>query len=244
MGSDLRIEDIDVDGAVRDSAERTSFQLERDGDTRGGFLKKAGLAGGAVVGGGAILGGLVPGTALGADGADRPPKSFGKGDIGILNYALTLEYLEAEFYKEAKRNDDEGGGFITDKDTREFLEATVRDEKAHVKALKDVLGNKAAKKPNFDFRGTTSDQEKFQRTSFKLENAGVSAYLGQAYNIESKAVGKAALSIVTIEGRHAGLIGQILRGVDGIAPNGPFDQPLGAKRILRRVKKTGFIQNG
>ena len=250
MASELKIEDVDVDGAVRESAERASFELNRDGDTRADFLKKAGLAGGAVIGGGALLGGLVPGTAL---AADAPPRSFGRGDVGILNYALTLEYLESAFYNEAQRNQRDGaspipGGpnsFITDESTLNFLTAVVRDEKAHVRFLKKALGNKAAKKPRFDFRDTTSDQERFQRTSFQLENTGVSAYLGQAYNIKSKSVGKAALSIATIEARHSGLIGEILRGTPkGIAPDGPFDKAVGAKKTLQAVKRTRFIKNG
>ena len=79
--------------AIREAAEQVS------GDTRLGFLRKAGVAGGAAVGGGAILGGLISPAMASAKGA--PPSSFGKGDIGILNFALTLEYLERAFYNEA-----------------------------------------------------------------------------------------------------------------------------------------------
>lgn len=249
MASDFKVEDVDVDGGVRESAERAMFELERERDTRAGFLKKAGLAGGAAVGGGAILGGLVPGAALGATKNGRPPRRFGRGDIGILNFALTLEYLENEFYKEAKANQN-STPFITDDSTLAFLAATVRDEAAHVKALRGALGRKAVKKPEFDFGGTTSDQTSFQDTAFALENTGVSAYLGQAYNIDKKAIGKVALSIVTIEARHSGLIGEIVAQREGddyeeaanrIAPDGPFDKPKTAQRVLKIVKSTGFI---
>ena len=52
------------------------------------------------MGGGVLMSALVPGAAL-AEGIRTPAERFGKGDIGILNYALTLEYLESAFYNEA-----------------------------------------------------------------------------------------------------------------------------------------------
>ncbi len=239
MSSNMNLEQIDVDGAVRETAAEATSILEEAGDTRLDFLKKAGLAGGAVVGGGALLGALVPGAAL-AKGSrlDAPPKSFGKGDIGILNYALTLEYLEAAFYNEAKKK-----GSFKDGATRDFLAGVVKDENAHVKILRGLLGKKAVKSPKFDFGKTTSNEKLFVATAYALENTGVSAYSGQAFNIDQAAVLAGALSIVTIEARHAGLIGQILKGTKGIAPDGPTDVPVGARATLRAVKKTGFIQS-
>ena len=76
-----------------------------------------------------------------------------------------------------------------------------------------------------------------------LENTGVSAYSGQAFNIEDPAVLAGALSIVTIEARHSGLIGQIIKGSKGIAPDGPTDVAIGARAILKAVGKTGFIKS-
>jgi Ferritin-like domain len=222
----INLEAVDTDGAIRDAADEVS------GDTRLGFLRKAGVAGGAAIGGGAILGALVSPALASAEGA--PPSSFGKGDIGILNFALTLEYLERAFYNEATTN-----GKITDPATRTFLEVTTRDERAHVAFLKKALGRYAVKEPKFNFQGIPSDQSKFQATAYVLENTGVHAYLGQAGNIKTPAYLLAAASIVTIEARHSGAIGSIIG--KSISPNGSFDNGLPASAILNAVQGTGFI---
>ncbi len=222
----INLDAVDTDGAIREAAEEVS------GDTRLSFLRKAGVAGGAAVGGGAILGGLIAPGLASAKGA--PPTSFGKGDIGILNFALTLEYLERAFYNEATAK-----GTITDPKTKAFLAITTRDERAHVAFLKKALGHKAVKEPKFNFQGIPADPAKFAATAYVLENTGVHAYLGQAGNIKTPAYLLAAASIVTIEARHSGAIGSILN--KAISPNGPFDNGYTAAKVLKAVKGTGFI---
>ncbi|HLH14788.1 MAG TPA: ferritin-like domain-containing protein [Solirubrobacteraceae bacterium] len=230
MSFHINLEDIDADGAVREAADAVS------GDTRLSFLKKAGVAGGAVVGGGAVLSALAP-SALAATGHGRPPKSFGKGDYGILNYALTLEYLEAAFYNGAS-----AANLPLTPQAAAFLKIVTRDENAHVAFLKKALGRHAVKQPKFDFKGANTSVETFMKTSEVLENTGVHAYLGQAPNIEHVAYAKAAASILTVEARHASVIG-LLNDPTGesIAPNGPFDVPETAATVLATVKSTGFI---
>jgi rubrerythrin len=239
MSNELKLDEVDVDGAIRESAHEMTGTLETEGDTRLGFLKKAGLAGGALVGGGALLGALAP-TALAGTGSGRPPARFGSGDIGILNFALTLEYLERDFYNEAAKNDRRKS--FLGKDGKNFLMAVVKDERAHVEFLQKGLGSAAVKEPKFDFGKTTSNEKAFLHTAYALENTGVGAYSGQAFNIVNPEYLAAALSIVTIEARHSGLIGEIIRGNKGVAPNGPFDKPLSAHQVLTKVKKTGFIK--
>jgi hypothetical protein len=222
----INLEEVDVDGAIREAVNEVS------GDTRLNFLRKAGVAGGAAVSGGAILGVLAPA----AMAAGAPPSSFGKGDIGILNYALTLEYLERAFYDAAT-----AGGKITSPQLKTFLAVVTKDERAHVAFLQKALGSKAVKEPKFDFKGIPTNEAMFAATAQVLENTGVHAYLGQAGNIKNPAYLGAAASIVTIEARHAGAIGLINGTGGGIAPDGPFDKPLTAKKILHAVKQTGFI---
>jgi len=231
----MKLEDIDVDGAVRETAYDATEALE-NGDTRLGFLKKAGLASGAVMGGGAILGALVPNAALASSDSARPPASFGKGDIGILNYALTLEYLESAFYNGARN--------IHTPQAKVFLKTVRKDEAAHVKALKQALGSKAVKKPKFTFHGDNQKEASFLKAAFTFENEGVHAYSGQAFNIKNPAYLAAALSIVTIEARHASVVGLLLKDSSaGITPDGPFDVPYGANHVLKDVKSLHYIKS-
>jgi hypothetical protein len=217
---------VDTDGAIAEAAAEVS------GDTRLSFLRKGALAGGAALGGGAILSALIPSAAL-ANGA--PPSSFGRGDIGILNYALTLEYLESAFYNEATN-----ARKITNRALSAFLKTVTADENAHVKLLKSALGAKAVKKPKFDFMGIPRDPTKFAATAYVLENTGVHAYLGQAPNIKDPKILLTAASIVTVEARHSGAIGLYLG--KPIAPNGPLDNGFTAAKVLSAVKATGFIK--
>ncbi len=211
-----RLEELDQDGAIREYAEKV------DGGTRASFLRKAGVGVGAVVGGSAFLG------AVPAFAATRRSAS----DIDILNYALTLEYLEAAFYTEAVAKGRFGG------DVGKFARVVKAHEVAHVKALQGALGSKAVKKPKFDFKGTTTNEAKFKATAQVLEDTGVAAYLGQVANIKSKTVLLAAGSILPIEARHAGWIRQI-NGVVG-APVA-FEKSKTMAQILAAVKGTGFI---
>jgi hypothetical protein len=224
------IESVDTDGAIRETEAAVA------GDTRAAFFRKAAVGGGAVLGSGAIMG-MLPELA-----AAKPSK---KQDLAILNYALTLEYLEAAFYREAVNNN------VLTGSTLFFAQLVAAHEETHVKALKATiksLKGKAVAKPSFDFQGTTADEKKFISTAFVLENTGVHAYLGQAGNLKSKALLAAAASIVTVEARHASAIAMIQgaaalddKGDGSITPDGAFDTAFSKKKILKAVGATGFI---
>jgi hypothetical protein len=218
-------DEFDRDGAVRETAEAARTE------TRGGFLKKAGIGAGAVVAGGAFMGAL-PSLA----GAATIPAS----DIAILNFALTLEYLESAFYAEAV-----SGKALTDKETLRFATVVANHENSHVQFLKTVLGAKAIAMPKFDFKGTTTDQAKFQATADVLENTGVHAYLGQVGLIKTKAVLLGAGRILPIEARHAAWIRDIRFSGGTTSPQTPapaaFEDGFTMAQILAAVKATGFI---
>jgi hypothetical protein len=200
--------EFDTDGAIQ--------------ETRAAFLKKAGLGAAAVAGGSAFFGAL-PSLAAAA-----PAKS----DVAILNYALTLEYLEAAFYNAAV----EGGALKGD--VAKFAKIVAAHENAHVAFLEKALGSAAVKKPKFDFKGTTTSQAKFMATAQVLEDTGVAAYLGQVGNIKSKQILGAAGSILPVEARHAGWIRE-LNHVAG-APSA-FEGGKTKAQILKAVTGTGFI---
>ncbi|MEA2297420.1 MAG: hypothetical protein QOF77_356 [Solirubrobacteraceae bacterium] len=230
MPYQINLEEVDTDGAIREAAHAVA------GDTRLDFLRKGAVATGAAVGGGAVLSALAP-SAFAATSHTRPPASFGKGDVGILNYALTLEYLEAAFYNSAT-----AANLALDAQTAAFLKIVTADENAHVAYLKKALGSAAAKSPKFNFKGTTTNVAMFKATAQVLENTGVHAYSGQALNIKSGKVVRAAVSILTVEARHASVIGLINDpSGNSISPSGPFDTPFSAAKVLAAVKGTGFI---
>jgi len=226
--STLSIPAVDADGAIQEAEAGVA------GDTRAAFFRKAALGGGAVLGSGAFLG-MLPELA-----AARPSKAQ---DLKILNYALTLEYLEAAFYKGAIRS-----GAIRG-DALEFARLVFDHETTHVTALRKTiksLGGKPVKSPTFDFKGSNGDQATFLATAFVLENTGVRAYLGQAGRLKSKALLGAAASIVTVEARHAGAVAVLLAqspyaGEKSITPSGAFDRSASMRKILNEVGSTGFI---
>lgn len=229
----------DIDAVVEEAAHEAGETLH--GDTRLGFLKKAGLAGGGLIGGGALLSALTPAAAMAA-GKGRPPAKFGKGDIGILNYALTLEYLEAAFYNEVTANNKKKS-FVKGAEAQVFLKRTTSDENAHVAFLKKALGSKAVAAPKVDFGSATRSEAAFIKTAVALENTGVGAYSGQALNIVDPEYVAAALSILTIEARHASVAGLLLKPtLKNISPNGAFDKPKTAAQVLKAVEATGFLR--
>lgn len=211
----IPIDELDRDGALWEAEDEVA------GDSRADFLKKAMAAGGGLAGGGALLG------LLATEGRAQTAT-----DVSILNFALTLEELEAAFYREAV-----AGGALTGRTLR-FARVTGAHEDAHVAFLRQALGSAAIARPQFNFMGTTTNSQQFIATAVTLEETGVAAYKGQAPLIETPAVLGAALTIHSVEARHAAWV----RRIAGMRPViGPADAALTREQVLAAVGATGFI---
>jgi hypothetical protein len=208
----------EVEGLVHPELAGVTVVEESEGDiSRSDVLLKGALAAGAVYG-----------TFMVAPYVRGAFAATGGGDVDILNFALTLEYLESTFYEEAKKRVKASG------ELKPLLSLLASDEKQHVEALEGTikkLGGKPVKKPKFDFEynGTTE----FLKLAETFENTGVSAYNGAGPSIKSKEVLGAAGSIVQVEARHAAAIA--LQNGQEPAPSA-FDAPLDEKQVLKAVE--------
>jgi rubrerythrin len=150
-------------------------------------------------------------------------------DIAILNYALTLEYLESQFYQKviaAKLFSGKVGALLTNFGGQE-------DE--HVLALHGAvakMGGTPAAKPEAKF--PISNAKQVAQLAYSVENLGAAAYLGQAANIQSPEVLATALSIHSVEARHASTLGTLVK--KPVTPNGAFAIPDDMSTVLAAVK--------
>jgi len=188
--------------------------VEVHGITRSSFILRGALTAGAALGAGAVA--PFVSNALAADAT---------GDLDILNFALTLEYLEANFYNVKAKSCNLSGNAKT------LAASFGAEETAHVDALIAAIkggGGKPVAMPTFDFPVT--DEKTFLSLAYTLENVGVGAYNGAGPSLVSKALLAAAGSIVQVEARHAAAIG-LLTG-QTVVPNGGFDKPLTKTQVL------------
>lgn len=162
-------------------------------------------------------------------GNESETEQFGKGDIGIVNYALTLEYLEAKFYAEVAKS-----GLFKGEELA-VLKKFGSEEQQHVEALAGAvkkLGGKPAPEPKTEF--PLKDAKSVAELAGTVENLGAAAYLGQAGNIKSPEILAAALSIHSVEARHAATLNTLL-GMS-ITPDGAFAAPADVATVLKSVE--------
>ena len=189
-------------------------EVEVHGMSRASFILKGALATGAVYGATAV-----------APFVSNAFAASATTDVDILNFALTLEYLETNFYQVKGKSVHLSGEAKT-------LATSFGDEEAqHVAALTKAItssGGKPVAMPKFAFPVT--NQASFLKLAYTLENVGVGAYNGAGPALTSKALLAAAGSIVQVEARHAASIAILTGGK--ITPNGAFDKPLTMKQVL------------
>ncbi len=148
------------------------------------------------------------------------------GITDVLNFALTLEYLESSFYYKANHT----SGLIPN-DAKTTFEIIGKHEIEHVLLLSTAIlaaGGKPVKEPKFDytaggaFATVFSDYDTFLAVSQAFEDTGVRAYKGQVTNlISSNVVLETAIRIHSVEARHASKIRQLRSekaGIEGIRP--------------------------
>jgi rubrerythrin len=207
----LTIAEIDSDGALRESAAVLP--------TRSQFLR----GGARSTGLGIVALGLLTGTAR---------ARVAKSDVAILNFALTLEYLQASFYTEAERVGALKGALA------QQARVVGSHERAHVAAFRAVLGHAGVKRPHFNFHGVTENAKSFRATAVAFEDLAVGAYKEQLPSIRSDQYLAAAISIHSVEARHAAWI----RRLAGVVPaSKAFDEPVSDGQTVHIVNSTHFV---
>jgi rubrerythrin len=194
-------------------------KIEVENLNRSTFLMRGVLAAGAVYG--AVAAGPLLRKAFAQSSSS---------DLDILNYALTLEYLEAAFYQGAAKTPG------LSKEVAGYVKTFGDEEQQHVDALMTTIkdmGGKPVKAPGVDFGDAFTSADKLIPLAITFEDTGVSAYNGAAPMIQSKDLLATAGGIVQVEARHAATI-RYAAGEDP-APDA-FDPTLTMDEVLKAVQ--------
>ena len=194
--------------------------VEVENIDRSAFLVRGALAAGAIYGAAAMTPFVRKVFAQGS-----------MGDVDILNFALTLEYLEAAFYQEAAKQVSGLSGEISG-----YVKTFGAEEQEHVDGLTaaiEDLGGTPAKTPMVDFGDAFSSQDAFLELAITFEDTGVSAYNGAGPLLQSKELLATAGAIVQVEARHAAAI-RFAAGEDPTPE--AFDPVLTQDEVLKAVK--------
>jgi rubrerythrin len=210
-----------MDTTERDNGQAATAEKPRDLSRRA-FARTSAAAGVGVIGA-SLLG-------------RRVVSAQGLTDADILNFALNLEYLEAEFYTKATsgKTIEEFGidvGGVGDRaattggreisfgsSTTAIMEEIAKDERNHVRFLREALGSAAVAKPaiNLDALGAFATDRQFLALARAFEDVGVSAYGGAAKLIQNPDTLEAAARIALTEAYHAGNV-RLIIALKGIA---------------------------
>lgn len=205
--------EIDPDGLFHETAE-AAFR-----GTRASFLLRS-------VSAAAGFGALVAATDARAAAAST------KNDIAILRFDLVLEYLQAGLYTEAERL-----SALTPK-TLSWARVVGAHERAHARAIKDLLGRKAVPSPSFNYRNVTSNEQAFIKTAVAFEDLTAALLKWQAPRLDSRSILAAVATLHSVETRHAAWI----RHIVGLEPaTTAFDKPASQHQMAELIASTHFI---
>ena len=171
---------------------------------------------------------LTPGGSNKNTGAGVGTDQYGPGDLGIVRYALTLEYIETAFYAAAL-----GSGQLSGR-AEKLARRFGSEEDQHVNALQGAvtkLGGQPPAKPKLQFAVT--NQQVILQKALSLEGLVADAYLALLDRIKDKGLLAGVVSIHSVEGRHAAGFASLL-GQDP-APQGPFAQPAQVPDVLNQL---------
>ena len=229
----ITLEALDVDGAIRETAEAA-------GVDRADFLKRGGIAGAGFVAGGVLFSGFVS-PAEAAISTAQPVEDERRQDPQLRADARVPRgrVLQAGRSPTARSRAEPSAA---------FAEVTGAHEAAHVTALEGAARPRRSRSRRSTSATRSPTQAKFAATAQVLEDTGVAAYAGQGPNILQRPVVKAALSIHSVEARHAAWI----RFINSAAADrrrraatrrrGRSTRPLSEKAVLKAVTATGFIK--
>jgi hypothetical protein len=206
--------DVDRDGALLETVAALH------GDTRAEFLRRAALGSAGML---AVL--AAPASAAAA----------AHSDIDILNFGLRFERLQASFYTEA-----DGTGTVGRMPARkqQWARTLGAHERAHVRIIKKILGDRAGPRPFFDFHGVTESDDSFTRTAVAMEDLTVALLSGITPRIEDRALVAALFGLLTTEARHAAWARSIVKSTPAARA---FDEPRSLDDVGGLIADTRFI---
>jgi hypothetical protein len=155
-----------------------------------------------------------------------------KNDIAILQFDLVLEYLQSGLYTEAEQL-----GELTPT-TLAWARVVGAHERAHVRAIKGLLGRrKVVPSPGFNYRNVTSNEQAFIKTAVAFEDLTAALLKWQAPRLDSRSIVAAAVTLHSVETRHAAWI----RHIVGLRPaTTAFDKPASQQKMAQLIASTHF----
>lgn len=204
--------EVDRDGAL------TEAIADLCGTTRATLLRRATLGGAAML------------SALSAPSAEAAVD-----DVGILNFGLRFERLQASFYTQADELGTVGRMAAAQQEWARTLGA---HERAHVRILRRVLGDRAEPRPFFDFGSANETPAAFTRTAVAMEDLTVALLAGVTPRVHDRGLVAALFGLLTVEARHAAWARHIVGAVPAAHA---FDRARTLDSVSGTVARTGFI---